>query len=162
MAAVTCSRRWPDGCWAHSPARIDHECEVNPSLDEVENVCNACTNTLDQPHPKQEPCRDEIWSANAFQPDVDEKNCRLRNLAPICPHCGGLARPNVMMFGDWDWIDRRSSEQWHSTGRVAVVGDATHRHRTGRWNHHSLGTAFQSARDSPVRRATGSDQPQRV
>ena len=73
MAAVTCSRRWPDGCWAHSPARIDHECEVNPSLDEVENVCNACTNTLDQPHPQQEPCRDEIWSANAFQPDVDEK-----------------------------------------------------------------------------------------
>ena len=58
-----------------------------------------------------EPCRDEIWTADAFQPDVDEKNCHLRNPPPSCPHCGGLARPNVMMFGDWDWIDRRSSEQ---------------------------------------------------
>jgi NAD-dependent SIR2 family protein deacetylase len=58
-----------------------------------------------------EPCSDEIWSADAFLPDVDEKNCRLLNPTPVCPHCGGLARPNVMMFGDWDWIDRRSSEQ---------------------------------------------------
>lgn len=58
-----------------------------------------------------EPCRDQIWSADDFQPDVDEENCRLRNPAPVCPYCGGLARPNVMMFGDWDWIDRRSSDQ---------------------------------------------------
>ena len=38
---------------------------------------------------------------------------QLRNSPPVCPHCGGLARPNVLMFGDWGWIDRRSAAQGH-------------------------------------------------
>ena len=24
---------------------------------------------------------------------------------PRCPRCGGLARPNILMFGDWAWVD---------------------------------------------------------
>lgn len=60
-----------------------------------------------------EPCREEVWVADDFQPDVDEQRCQLRNSPPVCPHCGGLARPNVLMFGDWGWIDRRSAAQGH-------------------------------------------------
>ncbi|MCS6977944.1 MAG: hypothetical protein NZM31_13180, partial [Gemmatales bacterium] len=30
---------------------------------------------------------------------------------PKCPQCGGLARPNVLMFGDWEWDERRTAEQ---------------------------------------------------
>lgn len=56
-------------------------------------------------------CSREIWSADTFAPEVNEAECRLLNAPPLCPHCGGLARPNVMMFGDWEWIDRRALAQ---------------------------------------------------
>jgi len=58
-----------------------------------------------------EPCCQEIWAADDFQPDVDELSCQLRNSPPVCPYCGGLARPNVVMFGDLSWIDQRSAAQ---------------------------------------------------
>ncbi len=58
-----------------------------------------------------EPCCGVIWPADDFQPEVDEQHCRLRNPAPACPHCGGLARPNVLMFDDWGWIDQRTAAQ---------------------------------------------------
>lgn len=58
-----------------------------------------------------EPCCENVWLADGFLPDVDELECRLRNPPPTCPHCGGLARPNVLMFGDGGWIDRRSAAQ---------------------------------------------------
>ncbi|CAN7187942.1 NAD-dependent deacetylase [Pseudoduganella sp. LjRoot289] len=57
------------------------------------------------------PCGGDIWSADEFAPDVDAAACRLRNAPPTCPHCGGLARPNILMFGDWEWLERRSEQQ---------------------------------------------------
>lgn len=58
-----------------------------------------------------EPCGSKIWPADEFLPDVDAEACRLRNDAPRCPDCGGLARPNILMFGDWGWVERRSELQ---------------------------------------------------
>lgn len=57
------------------------------------------------------PCGGDIWSADAFVPEVDAGTCRLRNAPPTCPHCGGLARPNILMFGDGDWLERRVEQQ---------------------------------------------------
>ncbi|NRR29570.1 NAD-dependent deacetylase [Oxalobacteraceae bacterium] len=57
------------------------------------------------------PCGEDIWSADAFLPDVDAPACRLRNAPPRCPHCGGLARPNILMFGDGGWVERRAQQQ---------------------------------------------------
>ncbi|KQV54474.1 MULTISPECIES: Sir2 family NAD-dependent protein deacetylase [unclassified Duganella] len=56
-------------------------------------------------------CGSKIWAADDFGPEVDADACRLRNEAPRCPDCGGLARPNILMFGDWGWIERRSEMQ---------------------------------------------------
>ncbi len=56
-------------------------------------------------------CTPEIWSADAFTPVVDEKHCVLVNEPPHCPHCGGLARPNILMFGDDNWLPHRSVMQ---------------------------------------------------
>lgn len=56
-------------------------------------------------------CGQPIWSADGFYPVVDEKNCRLLSDFPACPSCGGLARPNIMMFGDWDWDGSRTDVQ---------------------------------------------------
>ena len=52
-----------------------------------------------------EACTDETWPADDFTPVVDEATCTLENEMPRCPHCGGLARPNILMFGDWQWVE---------------------------------------------------------
>jgi NAD-dependent SIR2 family protein deacetylase len=74
-----------------------------------------------------EPCSDAIWEAKHFKPEVDAQACQLKNEPPSCPHCGGLARPNILMFGDWGWIDHRSErqaarlERWLDKARRPVV-----------------------------------------
>ena len=56
-------------------------------------------------------CTSAIWPADAFEPRVDVTRCMLLGELPACPHCGGLARPNILMFGDWDWIETRRDAQ---------------------------------------------------
>ncbi|MCW5581723.1 MAG: hypothetical protein KIS72_10310 [Luteimonas sp.] len=58
-----------------------------------------------------QPCTESIWPADGFSPQVDAVACELLNVPPRCPHCGGLARPNILMFGDWGWIESRTSAQ---------------------------------------------------
>ena len=57
------------------------------------------------------PCCEDIWSAEEFVPVVQLEECRLINAAPLCIHCGALARPNILMFDDFQWIARRSALQ---------------------------------------------------
>lgn len=57
-------------------------------------------------------CRGEVWPADDFEPEVDEAACLLLNAAPVCPWCTSLARPNILMFGDADWIDTRTQHQY--------------------------------------------------
>lgn len=57
------------------------------------------------------PCSDNIWSANALQPQVDADSCLLRTPLPRCPACDGIARPNILMFDDWHWLDHRTEQQ---------------------------------------------------
>lgn len=73
------------------------------------------------------PCTDAIWRADEFVPQVDARQCELLNDAPTCPHCGGLARPNILMFNDSGWIDHRAERQaqrqqaWLAQARRPVV-----------------------------------------
>lgn len=55
------------------------------------------------------PCTSEIW-ANEEQIPVDPDTMRATHL-PRCPHCGAVARPNILMFGDYSWISNRSHAQ---------------------------------------------------
>jgi NAD-dependent SIR2 family protein deacetylase len=57
-------------------------------------------------------CSDKIWPATDFAPVIDEDNCLLRSALPACPRCKGLARPNILMFGDWGWIESRQQKQY--------------------------------------------------
>ncbi|MCW5626208.1 MAG: NAD-dependent deacetylase [Burkholderiales bacterium] len=57
------------------------------------------------------PCTDAIWPADGFRPEVDATRCRITSAPPGCPHCSGLARPNILMFGDGGWIERRARLQ---------------------------------------------------
>ena len=57
------------------------------------------------------PCSADIWEARGVVVDVDEARFRAREPLPRCPRCGALARPNVLMFNDWDWVDHRTRQQ---------------------------------------------------
>jgi NAD-dependent SIR2 family protein deacetylase len=57
------------------------------------------------------PCSEAIWLAEGFVPELDEARCHLLNELPLCPQCGALARPNVLMFGDDAWVDARERAQ---------------------------------------------------
>ncbi len=74
------------------------------------------------------PCCSRIWPATGFEPQVDEETCRLIGPLPRCPDCGGIARPNVLMFYDAAWLSRRTDAQearlqhWiGSAGRLVTV-----------------------------------------
>ena len=70
----------------------------------------------------QRACRGEVWSAEGFEPRVDEEACRLLGEPPRCPHCGDIARPNILMFGDWGWVERRTELQYQRLqGWLAAV-----------------------------------------
>jgi NAD-dependent SIR2 family protein deacetylase len=58
-----------------------------------------------------ERCTEAIWPADDFHPEVDEDKCELLNVMPTCPQCGGIARPNILMFNDDGWISHRHEVQ---------------------------------------------------
>jgi NAD-dependent SIR2 family protein deacetylase len=58
-----------------------------------------------------EPCTTDAWSAEGFEPEIDEATGRLTNDMPTCPRCRKLARPNILMFGDWGWVEKYSERQ---------------------------------------------------
>ena len=74
-----------------------------------------------------ERCSQAIWSAQALLPEVDAENCRLTSDLPRCPRCGGLARPAILMFNDWDWADGRTRmqmarlQEWRGQARHPVI-----------------------------------------
>lgn len=57
------------------------------------------------------PCADRVWSGEELEVGVDEESFRARPPLPVCPACGGVARPNVLMFGDWLWLPHRTAAQ---------------------------------------------------
>lgn len=59
----------------------------------------------------QQACNLQIWEATEFIPEIDNENCLLTSAFPTCLSCGGIARPNILMFGDWNWLDWRTEQQ---------------------------------------------------
>ncbi|MFH0777733.1 MAG: Sir2 family NAD-dependent protein deacetylase [Candidatus Eisenbacteria bacterium] len=59
------------------------------------------------------PCCDRIWDAGGVRVAVDEETLEAREPLPRCEACGAVARPNVLMFGDWHWIEGRTEAQAH-------------------------------------------------
>jgi len=55
------------------------------------------------------PCHDEIWE-NCEQIPVNFEDMRAEHV-PLCKNCGGTARPNILMFGDYSWLPNRTHGQ---------------------------------------------------
>lgn len=86
-----------DGQFQQAGFAPDRVCEIHGSIHHLQ--CTA-------------DCRQALWPASDFQPTIDVENCRLLGDLPLCSHCGALARPNILMFGDWGWQERRTSLQF--------------------------------------------------
>ena len=56
-------------------------------------------------------CSNEIWAAADEAVNIDEATFRAREPLPRCRHCPALARPNILMFGDWSWLGQRMEAQ---------------------------------------------------
>ncbi len=57
------------------------------------------------------PCGGDIWSAADARVVVEMATLRADEPLPRCPRCDALARPNILMFGDFAWHGERSSAQ---------------------------------------------------
>lgn len=73
-------------------------------------------------------CREDVWSADYLQPEIDEARCLWTGKLPMCLHCGRLARPNILMFDDWHWQEQRRQIQrcnwnvWYGgVGKLIVI-----------------------------------------
>lgn len=55
------------------------------------------------------PCSDSIWD-NMEEIPVDFGTMRAEHI-PKCIRCGGVARPNILMFGDFSWLSNRTRGQ---------------------------------------------------
>jgi NAD-dependent SIR2 family protein deacetylase len=93
-------------------AGFDHVAEAHGSIHHIQcfNGCSAA-----------------IWAADRLEPSIDESTMRALPPLPTCPNCGGLSRPNILMFGDYDWVPHRSQAQldelnsWRRKNRGLVV-----------------------------------------
>jgi NAD-dependent SIR2 family protein deacetylase len=56
-------------------------------------------------------CSESIWPADNIDIEVDMEEFVARDPLPSCPECGALARPNILMFGDWGWLSYRTANQ---------------------------------------------------
>ncbi len=58
-------------------------------------------------------CGVGIFPSDSFAPTVNETTLRCEGELPKCPACGALARPNILMFGDYGWDSGRNAQQEH-------------------------------------------------
>lgn len=58
-----------------------------------------------------EPCSEAIWPADDVEVEYDETTFRAGPLLPTCPHCGAVARPNILLFYDGQWLWNRTDGQ---------------------------------------------------
>lgn len=57
-----------------------------------------------------ENCQERIWSAESYDTPVNVEKLEALEL-PQCLNCGAIARPNILMFGDWGFNSRRVANQ---------------------------------------------------
>ena len=75
-------------------------------------------------------CGIEIFSGDGVEVKIEPSTMKAVQPLPVCPECGALARPNILMFNDWGWdsarsdVQHRNLDQWFdsiSGARLVVV-----------------------------------------
>ncbi len=104
--------------------------EIHGRLNTFE--CSACKN---------------IWQPDTnFRFDIDPKLMNLKGV-PKCPHCGKMARPNVLLFKDLGYNHQESDEQ------ASRFNDFMHKYDQG--DHHIAILEFGAGKGVPSIRNLG-------
>ena len=88
-------------------SNVDGQFQKAGFAEEQVEECHGSIHHLQCTHP----CSAGIWDARDERVAVDEDTFRAKEPLPRCKHCSGMARPNVLMFGDWSWISTRTDSQ---------------------------------------------------
>ncbi|WP_206108110.1 SIR2 family NAD-dependent protein deacylase [Paludisphaera soli] len=71
-------------------------------------------------------CGVGIFPAEGRAATIDPRTMRAVGKLPDCPRCGGLARPNILMFGDGGWdgsrTEAQAKRQWAWARDLAPAG----------------------------------------
>lgn len=59
-------------------------------------------------------CHERIWPTSGLKFHIDTEQFLAMGDLPLCPVCDGLARPNILMFGDGGWLSARTDLQRHA------------------------------------------------
>lgn len=114
--------RMAQGAFVYT-SNVDGQFQEAGFLPEHIHECHGSIHFLQCQHD----CRGHVWSAESFSPEVDRDTGLLMNAPPVCPYCGGTARPNILMFNDWGWVSARYDEQrrrfygWRTRAQAPVV-----------------------------------------
>ncbi|HEX8704140.1 MAG TPA: Sir2 family NAD-dependent protein deacetylase [Myxococcaceae bacterium] len=84
-----------DGQFQKAGFPEDRVCEVHGSIHHVQCLGDC----------------EGITPATPYSVEVDPESFRARPPLPTCGRCGALLRPNILMFGDWEWNASRTNEQ---------------------------------------------------
>jgi NAD-dependent SIR2 family protein deacetylase len=101
-------------------SNVDGQFQKSGFAEDHIEECHGSIHHLQCTHP----CSAGIWDARDQRVTVDEGTFRAKEPLPRCKHCSGMARPNVLMFGDWSWISTRTDSQ--SGGRSAWLKGISH------------------------------------
>jgi len=55
-------------------------------------------------------CQGTLWRSEDTFIEIEE-GFKAKEPLPSCPHCGAVARPNILMFGDFGWEYSRTNAQ---------------------------------------------------
>lgn len=58
-------------------------------------------------------CGQPVWPSSEVQIQIDETTFRARSAFPRCPRCDAIARPNILMFDDWEFKSDLHSLQYN-------------------------------------------------
>jgi NAD-dependent SIR2 family protein deacetylase len=56
-------------------------------------------------------CSDLIWKITTLPFKTVDQTLSISGSYPRCPNCGGMARPNILMFNDNWWLSHRTRQQ---------------------------------------------------
>lgn len=119
-------RRWadrmPHGAWVFT-SNVDGHFQLAGFAAERVHECHGSIHRLQC----AQSCCQATWPADTFQPVVDAGTCLLLSEPPVCPTCGGAARPNILMFDDYSWTDgptmasRGRLDAWRRAAKDVLV-----------------------------------------
>ena len=61
-------------------------------------------------------CQGMLWSSDDTFIEIEE-GFKAKEPLPSCPYCGAMARPNILMFGDYGWEYARTDGQRERLGK---------------------------------------------